>query len=112
MLFLLSAMACGDRAGGLQAAGFEGTWQDEGGGIAVIELRGRQPVVTRMVDYDEEVFEVVSSDYEAGQVTWVYVVPSTQYEVTVETTSLEGGLLCTTWANQFDSGSECYTRLE
>jgi hypothetical protein len=112
MLFLLSTLACGDRAGKLEAARFEGTWQDEGGGITVIELQGREPVVAFVQDYDDEVFEVVSSDYEAGRMTWVYVVPSTQYQVTVETTSLEDGLLCTTWLNQYDSGSECYIRLE
>lgn len=66
-----------------------------------------------IVDYDDEVFEVVSVTWTDGVLAWTYDVPSTGYRVSEMTTSISTNQLGVHWENQTGaSGDEVFNRVE
>lgn len=111
ILLSLALAGCAKHAPS-NAVEYVGPWQDEGGSVTYISQDGRDLEVTSIIDYDGEVFEVMGTSYTGGQLNWTYLVPSTGYVVTIRVMSLEGDQMCTTWENAYDTGMECYTRVQ
>ncbi len=91
----------------------EGVWKSETGMTATIE----HDEVTSLVDYDDEVFVVLSSGWEEQGFSMHYEVPSTQYLVTMRITGIDDSALQYDWNNtnpdgEQDSGTGYFERVE
>lgn len=108
---LSACAAAGPAAPALDARLF-GVWTDEGGATTTIGP-GPDGYTIGVVDYDDEVFEMVSTTYADGVLTWTYDVPSTGYRVTHRTTSVAADRVELAWENSAGgSGTDTLTRVE
>lgn len=90
----------------------EGTWQEIGGETTVIKRIGNRLEVSSIIDSDDEEFMVRDASFENGVFEWTYFVPSTQYVVTMRTTTITPHQLECTWKNEFTSSTETLYRKE
>ena len=89
-----------------------GVWTDEGGAVTTI-APGADGYAIGVVDTDDEVFDVVSTTFADGVLTWTYHVPSTGYRVTHRTTAIAQDLVELAWDNSAGgSGTDTLTRVE
>ncbi|MFT5679394.1 MAG: hypothetical protein ACI8RZ_000298 [Myxococcota bacterium] len=78
----------------------EGVWKSDGGMITTI---GGGEVLS-LVDYDDEVFTVLTSGWEDEGFSMHYEVPSTQYLVTIQITEIDNISLQYAWNNTTPDG--------
>jgi hypothetical protein len=108
LLFVSSfalATACGPKASGDNA--YLGTWTDgcqDGGAQISFANPGSGAQVVGIIDGDGEIFEVRSSGFQGGAMTWEYLVPSTGYVVTSVVTSVSGNEIAYEWSNVAPDG--------
>ncbi len=120
MLFALALaapiMGCPKNVGSAQyasAKAMAGTWVDDSGATYVIELVGKYPKMTQVVDHDGEVFQILQTGWRDGLFHVTYLVPSTQYTVDITITEqLSEFAVRTAWRNQYDSGEEVWSRVQ
>jgi hypothetical protein len=83
----------------------QGSWRSDGGMIATIGAVSGETVVTSLVDYDDEVFVVLTSGWEEAGFSMHYEVPSTKYLVTIRLTDIQQDALQYAWNNTTPEGN-------
>lgn len=96
---------------GTDGRAFEGTWQDPNTVYKTnmtVVLRAGTPTVVRSAESigDKEVYQVRSSTFQGGTLTWSHFVPSTGYLVTYACSAVRGDTMVCRWTNDHNaSGS-------
>jgi hypothetical protein len=88
-----------------------GVWQDDetqGHVRATVRLDGRHPTVVDVTESegDKEHFELRSTRWEDGVLSWSEYVPSTQYLVSIRCTGVAGDSMDCTWSNDHGAKGE------
>jgi hypothetical protein len=89
-----------------------GTWKETGGTTCQIEMIKNVPKVVSIIDTDYESFVVKESNWENGILSWTYYVPSTEYTVHVETTSISKDTINYNWKNAYDEGTDTLSKVD
>ena len=80
-----------------------GKWFEEGGQLTQIKVSKGKISVTKLVDQDGEKFVLRQQGIRNGHFMFVYYVPSTEYLVTYEFTSIDGNTAQVAWSNDHDA---------
>ena len=89
-----------------------GVWATESGARYTLTAND-DTYALDIVDYDDEVFEIVTVTWTDGVLAWTYEVPSTGYRVSEETIRIDADSFDVRWENQTGaSGTETLTRVE
>jgi len=91
--------------------GLAGRWRyPVTGFICTIDWDGARYVVRSCIDDDGEAFEIRASSWSAGTLSWTFYVPSTQYETSLQVSSLSGDELLLDWHGTGGSGEITLSR--
>lgn len=86
-----------------------GSYVSPSGQLLVIKNMSGQPTVTSLVDYDGEVLEVQSTEWDGYRVKWTTLVPSNGVVVQEWVDGVNGGNLITSWENDGAEGTDSYS---
>lgn len=119
LAFVLIACTCSGLSGlsGLSGAsealpGLAGSWVDSSTRtVCVIAWNRNTYTVTSCIDDDGEVYPLTDQSWSDGALTWSLHVPSTGYDLTYQTVSLQGDSLMTRWWGTAGSGDQDMQRV-
>ncbi len=103
--------ANGDKVRDYEVADLAGKWFEDGGRLTQIKVSKGKISVTKIVDGDGEKFVLRQQGIRNGHFMFTYFVPSTEYVVTYEVTSIAGDTAQVAWTNDHDaSGTDEMTK--
>lgn len=103
--------ANGEKVRDYDAAQLSGKWVESGGRVTQIKVKKHKISVTKIVDGDGEKFILRTQGIRNGHFMFTYFVPSTEYLVTYEVTSIAGRTAEVAWSNDHDaSGTDEMTK--
>jgi hypothetical protein len=118
MLFIGCAHTTGKGSDGSPSAlaadlvPYVGTWRDlETNALTQVVNRNGQLGVETIIDQDGELFKITKEAMVDGHFMWSYHVPSTGFDVTIQTIAVHGDTLKTTWKNAQASGEQDFERV-
>jgi hypothetical protein len=103
--------ANGEKVRDYPVADLAGKWVEDGGRLTQIKVSKGKISVTKIVDGDGEKFVLRQQGIRNGHFMFTYFVPSTEYVVTYEVTSIAGDTAQVAWTNDHDaSGTDEMTK--
>jgi cytochrome b subunit of formate dehydrogenase len=88
-----------------------GTWQDpEGCTYKFVTITDSVHIIS-IVDSDRETFDILDVNWTNGVLSWKYRVPSTNYVVSMKTTSITENTMFCRWQNEFSDGTEILRKI-
>lgn len=103
--------ANGEKVHDYDASQLAGKWHESGGRLTQIKVKKDKISVTKIIDGDGEKFILRTQGIRNGHFMFTYYVPSTDYLVTYEVTSIKGNTAQVAWTNDHDaSGTDEMTK--
>lgn len=95
--------ANGDKVRDYKVADLAGKWREDGGRLTQIKVKQGKVSVSKIIDGDGEKFVLRQQGIRNGHFMFTYFVPSTEYVVTYEITSIQGNTAQVAWTNDHDA---------